>query len=129
MQPTLLNESEEISVGTSLTEIFVVGMHKNQASDLVVTVQNTGGTDFNAFSSEFRGHPNAEWKAIFSAAGDWTAPVSGSFIRWAESSPVTLAAGTETVYKLREVNGWYQLRWRASVASGSTTAKILLSGY
>ena len=95
-------------------------------SDVAIAIANTGSANFNAFDLSVRVTEQDDWLIIYDQASDWTSPIAGGFIRYAQSSPI-LSAFSKTQFYLEPIGAWGEIRLRASVASDSTTAIARIS--
>lgn len=125
-------ESDVVSVGTSLTVLLE---HTLTPRDGVFSVEvlNSGANAFNSFQIEHQIHPSGTWQAIENALEDWADPLptseEGGRVSWTNGiNPFTLAGGATARFQLTKVSSWSRVRFRASVATGTTDAQVRLAG-
>lgn len=124
-------KSADVTVGTGLTELLHLKMSDLAGgTSLCVEVQNAGATAFNAFSIETRVHPQGSWFAVHDGAGDYASPLPDFGI--VQRCSIDADAGADGLFTLPGASqGWFtaliydvaEVRIRASVAAGSTTAR------
>ncbi|MEM9804044.1 MAG: hypothetical protein AAF959_02105 [Cyanobacteria bacterium P01_D01_bin.56] len=120
-----------VSVGTSLTPLLTQTL--SWVDDrLIVELSNTGSVDFNSFEIQHRVHPNSSYEAVENANADFANPLPSGVnarITWVNGqNPFTLAAGETSRFELTRVGGWYDVRFAASVATGTTDVVTRMGG-
>lgn len=123
----------DVTVGTGLTELLHLKMPElADGTVLCVEVQNAGATAFNAFNVEVRMHPRGSWFALHDAGADYTSPLPTNGI--VQRCSVDADPDADGLFTLPGGSqGWFsaliydvaEVRIRASVAAGSTTARAL----
>lgn len=118
----------EVAVADSLGDVIEVEMQAIRGATLPdnqrnisVEVENSGGTDLNAFNLMIRAHSGAAYVNLLAGA-DWVSPAI-SLKPFVSVVPNTLAAAAFSTFNVI-VDAADAIKIQASVAAGSTTLNI-----
>lgn len=116
------------TITTDLTTLLEEQL-TNPAIDFIsFGLTNQGSIAFNAFEVQFQIEKGGDWYTWFNQSSDWTSLDTTSAILTAVGDPTSLAAGAQAAFLMDKISGWYAVRLQASVASGTTTAKLEVGG-
>lgn len=117
-----------ITVGTDFTTLVTMDPPlRGYGETIAFEVENAGTTAFSGFQVQLMDHVSGEWYTFLSGTDfDATGNANLRFALGAVDTspkPQKLAGGARAHVHIR-VNGAYNIRFQAKVASGVTTAKI-----
>ena len=121
----------QITITNQPTTLLIQELRQH-ISHLGVGLTNQGAIALNTFSIDFQLTRDGTWYTWFDQSTDWTnldpSSVGETYIRTANGDPTTLAAGSSMAFMMENIDGWYALRIRASVASGNTILDVEVGG-